>query len=265
MRFRPWIILSLAIVLAAAVAGCGAKKDAEITLADSTAFATNPTEQGQGDLAPQGQVPPPEAEPVAAPEPRATTPKRSPAPKPSPRTPAPTPTPAPNPGITVPAGTILTVTVTTPISSETAQVGDSWSGVVKNNVVVGEKTVIPSGSTVSGTVSAVKSAAKGDRAMLDLAIGSMTVEGEGYTANATTAAIEAGSTRARNLGAVAGSAGAGALIGGVMGGKKGALVGGLIGGVGAGGVVAKSKGYQVVIKEGAEFAFSTSAAVIIKR
>ena len=261
MRLRPWIILSLAIVLAATLAGCGAKKDAQTTMTDSTAFATNPTEQGQGDLAPQGQVPPPE--PV--PEPRAETPKKSPAPAPKPKAPAPTPAPAPNPGITVPAGTAITVTVSTPISSETAQVGDAWSGVVKNNVVVGEKTVIPAGSTVSGTVSAVKSAVKGDRAMLDLAIGSMTVEGAGYTANATTTAIEAGSTRARNLGAIAGGAGAGALIGGAVGGKKGAWIGGLLGGAGAGGAVAKSKGYQVVLKEGTELTFSTSETVNIKR
>ena len=261
MRLRPWISLSLAIVLAAAVAGCGAKKDAQTTLADSTAFATNPTEQGQGDLAPQGQVPPPEP----APEPQAETPKRAPAPTPRPKAPAPTPTPAPNPGITVPAGTAITVTVSTPLSSETAQVGDTWTGVVKDNVVVGEKTVIPAGSAVSGTVSAVKSAAKGDRAMLDLAIGSMMVEGAGYTANATTTAIVAGSTRARNLGAIAGGAGAGALIGGAVGGKKGALIGGLLGGAGAGGAVAKSKGYQVVLKEGTELTFSTSEAVNIKR
>jgi hypothetical protein len=261
MRLRPWIILSFAIVLAAAVAGCGAKKDAETTMADSTAFATNPTEQGQGDLAPQGQVPPPE--PVPAP--RAEKPKRSPAPTPRPKAPAPAPAPAPNPGITVPSGTAITVTVSTPISSETAQVGDTWTGVVKNNVIVGEKTVIPSGSTVSGTVSAVKSAARGDRAMLDLAIGSMTVEGASYAASATTTAIEAGSTRARNLGAIAGTAGAGALIGGAVGGKKGALIGGLIGGVGASGAVAKSKGYQVALKEGTELTFSTSEAVNIKR
>jgi hypothetical protein len=175
------------------------------------------------------------------------------------------PEPAANPGVTVPSGTAITVTVNTPISSETAQVGDAWSGVVKDNVVVGEKTVIPSGSTVSGTVSAVKSAAKGDRALLDLAIGSMTVEGAGYTAHATTPAIEAGSTRARNIGSIAGGAGAGALIGSAVGGKKGALIGGLLGGAGAGAAVAKSKGYQVVLKEGTELTFSTSDPVVIKR
>jgi hypothetical protein len=260
MRLRPWIILSLAIVLAAGAAGCGAKKNADATLADSTAFATNPTEQGQGDLAPQGQVPPPE--PV--PEPQAQAPKKkSPAPTPKAKTPA--PAPAPNPGVTVPAGTAIVITVSAPISSETAQVGDTWTGVVKNNVVVGEKTVIPAGSAVSGTVSAVKPAAKGERALLDLAIGSMTVEGANYTARATTQAIEAGSTRARNLGAIAGGAGAGALIGGAVGGKKGAVIGGLLGGAGAGTAVATSKGYQVVLKEGTELTFSTSQPVNIKR
>jgi len=259
MRLRPWIILGLAIVLAAALAGCGAKKEAQTTMTDSTAFATNPTEQGQGDLAPQGQVPPPE--PTPAPEPTAAKPKKSTAPAPK----APAPTPAAAPGVVVPSGTSITIAVSSPISSETAQVGDTWTGVVKNNVVVGEKTVIPSGSTVSGTITAVKPAAKGDRALLDLAIGSMTVEGANYTAHATTPAIEAGSTRARNLGAIAGGAGAGALIGGAVGGKKGALLGGLLGGAGAGTAVATSKGFQVVLKEGAELTFSTSAPVNIKR
>ena len=264
MRFRPWIILSLSIVLAASVAGCGAKKEPALTTADSTAFATNPTEQGQGALTPQGQVPPPE--PTPAPEP--TTPKKkstAPRPKAPAPAPAPAPSPAPDLGITVPSGTALTVTLGAPISSETAQVGDTWTGVVKNNVRVGEKTVIPAGSTVTGTVSAVKQAAKGDRAMLDLAINSMTVEGAGYTAHATTEAVVAGSTRARNLGAIGAGAGAGALIGGAFGGKKGAIIGGLIGGAGAGGAVAKSKGYQVVLKEGTEITFSTSQPVSIKR
>ena len=262
MRLRPWIILSLAIVLAATVAGCGAKKNADATVADSTAFATNPTEQGQGGLAPQGQVPPPE--PAPAPEPQTQAPKKK-SPAPMPRTKAEAPAPAPNPGVTVPAGTTITITVSAPISSETAQVGDTWTGVVKNNVVVGEKTVIPAGSTVSGTVSAAKPAAKGERALLDLAIGSMTVEGANYAAHATTESIEAGSTRARNLGAIAGGVGAGALIGGAVGGRKGALIGGLLGGAGAGGAVAKSKGYQVVLKQGTELTFKTSQPVNIRR
>jgi len=264
MRIRPWIIWSLAIALAVFAAGCGAKKEAASTMTDSTAFSTNPTEQGQGGLTPQGQVPP--SEPTPEPTAAAPAPKKSPAPQAkTPAAQAKTPAPAANPGITVPSETAVTITLSTQLSSETAQVGDAWMGVVRNNVVVGEKTVIPSGSTVSGTVTAVTPAAKGGRALLDLAIGSMTVEGAGYAAHATTEAIEAGSTRARNLGAIAGGAGAGALIGGAVGGKKGALIGGLLGGVGAGGAVARSKGYQVVLKEGTELTFKTSQPVNIKR
>jgi hypothetical protein len=265
MRHRSWIILGLAISLAALIVGCGAKKEAAQTATDSTAFATNPTEQGQGDITPQGQVPPPP--PEATNEPQA---ERRPAPRtqaPAPRTQAPaTPAPAGSPGITVPSGTQVAITLNTKLNSETAQVGDAWTGVVKDNVVVGEKTVIPAGSVVSGTVSAVKPAEKGDRAMLDLAVDGLTVEGSQYRVHATTEAIVAGSTRARNIGAVAGGAAAGALIGRAVGGSgKGALIGGLLGGAAAGGAVAKSKGYQVELKEGTQLTFTTSEAVAIKR
>jgi hypothetical protein len=265
MHHRPWIILSLAICLAAFVAGCGAKQEAAQTATDSTAFATNPTEQGQGDITPQGQVPPPP--PEATNEPQAQRRSSPRAKAPAPRTQAPvTPAPAESPGITVPSSTRVAITLNTNLSSETAQVGDTWTGVVKDNVVVGEKTVIPSGSIVSGTVSAVKRAEKGDRAMLDLAVDGLTVEGSQYKVHATTEAIVAVSTRARNVGAVAGGAAAGALIGRAVGGSgKGALIGGLLGGAAAGGAVAKSKGYQVVLKEGTQLTFTTSEAVAIKR
>ena len=261
MRHRPWIILSLALCLAALVAGCAKKQAAQTTSADTTAFATNPTEQGQGNLTPQGQVPPPTTPPPT---------ETAPTPKPHKTTPAPhakaPAAPAPTPGITVASGTAITVTLNSAISSQTAQVGDTWSGVVAENVNVGEKTVIPAGSTVSGTVTDVKPAKTGDRAMLDLAVDGMTVEGSSYKVHATTEAVIAGSTRARNLGAMAGGAAAGALIGRAVGGSgKGALIGGLIGGAAAGGAVAASKGYQVVLKEGTKITFNTSEAVAIKR
>lgn len=255
MRLRTWTILSLAIVLAVALSGCGKKQTADMTLADSTAFAANPTESTAADLTPQGTVPQPAPTPTPAPKPKATAPKAAPAPR----------APAPAPGITVPSGTAIAVTLNDQISSETAKVGDTWTGVVKNSIVIDEKTVIPAGSTVQGTVTAVKPAAKGDRALLDLSVTSLGVEGTDYSATATTPAIEAGSTRARNLGAIAAGTGAGALVGGAVGGKKGALIGGLIGAAGSGGAVAASKGYQVVLKQGTELTFNTTRSVNIKR
>ncbi len=263
MRHRSWIVWSLALVLLAFVAGCGAKQQASQTMADSTAFATNPTEQGQGAVSPEGQAPPPPAgqPPAPAPEKRSTAPTST-RPKPAPAATK----PAAAPGITVPSGTALAITLNSQISSETANVGDAWSGVVKDNVVVDGKTVIPSGSVVTGTVSAAKPAVKGDRAMLDLAVTGITVEGHEYKVGATTEAVVAGSPRARNLGAVAGGAAAGALIGKAVGGSgKGALIGGLIGGAAAGAGGAASKGYQVVLKEGTEITFNTKESVKIQR
>jgi|WetSurMetagenome_2_1015567.scaffolds.fasta_scaffold168558_2 hypothetical protein len=273
MRTRSWILPVLALVVVAALMGCAKKEDttASTTTTDSTAFATNPTEETPGTMTPQGDVPPPEATPPAPTEtetPKATraATSRTTAPRSTePRTTAPS-KPAEAPGIMVPSGTPVAITVNTKLSSETAQVGDVWTGVVKDNVNVGEKTVIPAGSVVNGTVTEVKTAAKGDRAELALAVSSITVEGRAVPVHASTEPIIAGSTRARNVGAVAGGAAAGALIGRAVGGSgKGALIGGLIGGAAAGGAVAKSKGYQVVLKEGTELTFSTSQAVSIRR
>ena len=263
MRHRSWIIVSLALVLAASLAGCGARKTANetSTATDSTAFATNPTEQGPGGITPEAGAPAPAPTPAPEPTPRRTTPKqRSPRPEPA------APAPIQNPGITVPTGTPLAITLTTELTSKTAKVGDAWTGVVKENVVVDGKTVIPSGSTVSGTVAVAKPAQRGDRAQLGLALNSLNVEGSEYRVDAVMEAVVAGSTRARNVGSVVGGAAAGALVGkAVSGSGKGAGIGGLLGGLVAGGAVARSEGYQVELKQGAEISFKTSQSVAIKR
>ena len=268
---RNWPIIALALV--AAIAGCAKKQEqATMTTTNDSLVAANPQEQGQGSMTPQA-TPPPAATPAPAPAPERSTPPpvrhhttthhRSSGGGGS---------VASNEGrdrgeaagTTVPSGTSVSVSVNTQISSETAQVGDSWTGVVKDAVMVDGRTVIPAGSTVTGTVTQAASAARGSRASLDLAISSINVEGHTYNVHGGTEAIVAGSTRARNIGAVVGGAGAGALIGKAVGGGKGALIGGLLGGAAAGGAVAKSKGYQVVIKDGTTLTFTTSENVSIR-
>jgi hypothetical protein len=167
--------------------------------------------------------------------------------------------------LTVPSGTSIDVTINTRLTSETASVGDSWTGSVSNSSVIDDRNAIPAGSVVTGTVSGAKPAHKGDRAMLDLGLTSITVGDHRYTVHGSTEAIIAGSTRARNLGAIAGSAAAGALIGkAVSGTGKGALIGGVIGGGVATGVVAASDGYQVVLKPGTALSFTTSEVIAVR-
>ena len=108
----------------------------------------------------------------------------------------------------LPIGTSIEVTLGTALSSETASDGMAWSGTALTG-----REGIPAGRPVAGTVTSVKAAKKGDRAMLDLGLSSITIAGQRYSVHGDTESIIAGSTRARNLGAIAGSAAAGALIG----------------------------------------------------
>jgi len=259
--------IGIAMALVVALAGCGRKTETANTETSDSLLAANPVEPPQGDISPQTeyQNPPAGGEATPAPKPaatpRKTTPKRETPASATSATSAPV-----SRGVTVPAGTGVNVTVSTKISSETFQPGDSWSGTVKDNVIVGDRVVIPAGATVTGTVTGVAPAQKGSRAFLVLAVRSIDIDGESHAIAADTDSIIAGSTRARNMGAVAGGAAAGALIGRAVGGSgKGALIGGLLGGAAAGGAVAASKGYQVVIKEGTEITFNTREVEQIAR
>lgn len=164
----------------------------------------------------------------------------------------------------VPAGTTLNVALGTTISSKEANSGDAWHGTVTDNVTTASGVIIPAGSKVSGVVTGVVPAKRGDLAMLDLAVRSVEVEGKTTSLDANTQPVVAGSPRARNLGAIAGGAAAGALIGKNVGDGKNAAVGGLIGGVTAAGVVAASKGYQVILKSGTVMNFTVNETVSMR-
>ena len=264
---RVFLLCGAALVLVAALNGCASKKTAEETSTSSDSLlASNPVEQPQGSLTPQTQYqqqqtsePPPMEQPMAQ-KPHATSTKTHSRPSPS----SPSREPAET-GVTLAAGTPIQVGVTAQLSTETANVGDTWTGEVKDNVIVGNAVVIPAGSQVNGVVAAVAPAQKGSRASLELAVKSVMVNGKSHPVSASMEPIVAGSTRARNVGAVAGGAAAGALIGKAVGGSgKGALIGGLIGGASAAGAAAASKGYQVVLKEGAVITFSVKENVMVR-
>ncbi len=235
------------------VTGCSQKAadNAPATGASSDSLlASSPIEAQQGQLQPQTDFKPETTPPAETPTPAPTTKKtETPKPKPKPAAPA-------APTATIAAGTGLKITVGAALSSETATIGQEWQGSIAEAVTVGNLAPFPAGSVVHGIVDGVKPAAKGDRAVLVLRITSIEANGKSHSLSATADSIVAGSTRARNVGAVAGGAAAGALIGKAVGGSgKGALIGGLLGGVAATGAVASSKGFQATVKEGAELVF----------
>ena len=161
-------------------------------------------------------------------------------------------------------GTSLRVQLNEGLTTETARVGDPWSGTLAENVTYNGDHVIPAGSEVHGMVSHVVPAERGSRAVLNLRVRSVEIHGRAQSVSAIMPEIVAGSPRARNLGAIAGGAAAGALLGKVVGNGDHATAGAVIGGAAAGAAVAKSKGYQVVLKPGTVLDFTVSEAVVMR-
>jgi len=256
---RSYGWMTAALALAVLLAGCGKKSEQTASTSADSLLASSPVEPPQGNLNPDTSVQQP-----APPKTETPPPAAKPAAKPKPKPAAPAPVAHESPGVTVPAGTPIKLKIETALSTETSHVGDAWEGTVSEPVVIGTAAPIPAGSKVHGTVDVCLPAEKGSRATLVLSVDSIDILGTSHSIHATADSMIAGSTRTRNVGAVAGGAAAGALIGHAIGGGKGAVIGGLLGGGAAAGGVAASKGYQVVVKQGEDLTFKTTGTNTLK-
>lgn len=269
LRRAPLALASLLVL--ALVAGCG-KKDAGSTAGGATSdslLSANPVEQPQGQMEGQTSAPAGESTAVApAPGTQGSTPAPAASGTPSkskgsskgvtlkPKAGSGPSSSASAADVTVPGGTNLSITMGTALNTETAQPGQAWSGTLKEAITIGATAPFPAGSTVSGVIESMRPAAKGERAMMVLRVTSIEANGHTHSISATADSLVAGSTRARNVGAIAGGAAAGALIGKALGGSgKSAVIGGILGGAAATGAVAASKGYQVDVPAGKDLVF----------
>jgi hypothetical protein len=166
------------------------------------------------------------------------------------------------PSLTVPVGTVIDVQLSQTLSSETAHAGEPWQGSVTIPVYVDGREVIPSGSVLNGVVVRAEKAQQGSRARLELRVTSVRIGDRQTSLSAYSDPVIAGSPRARNLGAIAGGAVAGALLGKATGNHAG--TGAVLGGAIATGAVATSKGYQVVLPDGARMKFFVDHDVAVR-
>jgi hypothetical protein len=166
------------------------------------------------------------------------------------------------PRLTVPVGAVIDVQLGQTLSSETAHAGDPWQGSVTIPVYVDGREVIPSGSVLNGVVVRAEKAQQGSRARLELRVTSVRIGDRQTSLSAYSDPVIAGSPRARNLGAIAGGAVAGALLGKATGNHAG--TGAVLGGAIATGAVATSKGYQVVLPDGARMKFFVDHDVAVR-
>jgi outer membrane lipoprotein SlyB len=139
--------------------------------------------------------------------------------------------------VIVPAGTAVTVSLGSALGSKLSQSGQTFTGTVAKDVLVGNEVVIPKGSTVSGTVTDAKALGKfKGGALLNIRLDSINLNG--YDMPVQTAArsfTEKGKGK-RTAVITGGGAALGGIIGALAGGGKGAAIGAAAGaGAGAGG------------------------------
>lgn len=160
---------------------------------------------------------------------------------------APPPPPAPRfHDVTVSAGTTLPVRLTQTLSSENAQVGDGFSGVLASDIMQDGVVALRRGTTVTGRVVEAKDAAhfKGS-SLLSIELTGLNARGNRMTI-ATDALSQQGKGRGTNTAKKAGiGAVGGAILGGILGGGKGAAIGAGVGGAGGAGINAVTKGEEV--------------------
>jgi uncharacterized protein YcfJ len=207
---------------------------------------------------------------LAAPAPRRTstsTRTASPAPAPAPRRvqreePEPAPEPRREPvrretRVTVPAGTAISAEMIGGVSSDTAQVGDSVTARVVENVYAGGELAIPAGSTLRGSVTGVRGLRRvGGRAQLAIRFDTLELRSGGDAPIYATFERLGRSETKRDAATIGGSAVGGAILGRVLNRRlpgnrdrntaAGAAVGAAVGTV----IAARNRGQEVELPSG---------------
>ena len=238
---RSLVSLSLASALAVACSQTSpppAATPATGSAAPGAAAATQPQATTQP---PSGATqPPPSAARPSAPVERAPAPAAPPEP------------PAPKfREVTIPEGTSLSVTVTTPVASDSSKVEDLVQGTLDKPIVVSGTTVVPRGSELTGSViEATQSARVKGRAAIAFRFDRIIVRSESHEIQTAGVRREAASTKGKDAKKIGIGAGVGAIIGGVAGGGSGAAIGAAVGGGAGTGAVLATRGSEVELPAG---------------
>ena len=206
------------------------------------------TQPSAGPSAPAGDASTPVPAPAAAPPAAAAV-----LPPPPPRT------------YTLAAGAVLTVKTLSTLSTNSQAAGNTFKATLADPIVEGDWVVAREGSEVEGIV---VSADKGGRvkgtAQLEVAITGLTLsDGQRIRLETSMSAAAAKSEKKKDVGRVAITTGAGAIIGAIAGGGKGAAIGAAVGGAGGTAAVMGTRGGPAVIPAGSELHFKLKSAVEI--
>lgn len=204
-----------------------------------------PAPQTESTPTPQQQP----AEPVSAPPPVKAQP-----PKP----------PEPN-KVTIAAGTVVPVRLLQTISSDNAQIGQTFQATLDSPLTVDGFVIAERGSKVEGKVMDAEQAGRvKGLSHLSLELTRLTTSDGQRVAISTQAWEKEGeASKKSDATKVAAGAGIGAALGAIFGGGKGAAIGGASGGAAGGGVVLATRGKPVVLSSETRISFRIKSPVTI--
>jgi len=175
-------------------------------------------------------------------------------------------TPVGSPPLTMQSGTILTVRINEPLSSDHNQVGDVFSATLTQPVIVLGIVVAKRGQTVSGQVVEAKKAGRvSGVSRLAITLTSLTlVDGQTVPIQSQLLVRQGPASVGRDAAAVAGATGLGAAIGAAADWGRGAAIGAAAGAAAGTIGVLLTRGYPTVVDPETLLTFQVTAPVTIK-
>jgi hypothetical protein len=182
--------------------------------------------------------------------------------KPEPPPPPPAPT---HREVILPEGTTLRLELRSAVASDSSNVEDAVTAVLRQAVVVDGQTVLPAGTAFAGTVTDVERSGRVKGvARVAYRFNAFTYDDERYGVSTAPLVHEAETTKKEDAKKIAIGAGIGAAIGAIAGGGDGAAKGAAIGGAGGTGVVLGTRGNEVRLGPGADINTRLTAPITVR-
>jgi len=173
---------------------------------------------------------------------------------------------APREPLVVPARTAVTVRLGSAIGSKLSQSGETFTGTVARDVVVGGAVAIPRGTRVSGTVVDAKPLGRfAGGAELQVRLDSINLNGSELPVRAAVQTFSAKGKGKRTAVMTGGGAALGGIIGGLAGGGKGAAIGLAAGGGAGAGGAAFTGNKDIVLPAESVVSFALSHSLEIRQ
>ena len=168
--------------------------------------------------------------------------------------------------VTLPAGTSISMTLQTSLTTKTASVGDRFTARVSSPVVVSGRTIIPAGADVSGHVALTEQPGKASgRGQMQLSYDTVRFGGRTYELSSVGRVYESESGRGKDAAIIGGGAVAGGVLGAIIGGSAGDAGKGAAAGAVAGTAASlMTRGPQLQLDAGTALQFTLDHPVTVR-